>query len=415
MPKAWGRLRGTASAPAEVDAAPDLCPSAGRTGRGKGRAGCGVLRHGCPAAGALRQIGGGVSTAEAGRAGKLARALLALLGEHGGAWSVTAGDLLALVQDTAADATGLAMRLGEAEGDLAAAGVMVERRRQAGTGARVLVLRLGEVPFLHLQGGNSEAAESVTLAAGAELPAITTAGRGGGAGAAGTGAKSGWRGPETERGPGGSGGASRKLSVVRRGAVVVAGDMPAPCIGLAVRGVLGVTTECLRFPRYRNNLRRCYGRPLMWRPWAFLLLSLAALTGCSPFVEVVDLKAVPEATRDASMQVRIIPLGMPVPAGIRMVGPVEAYSCKALLWDPPATQGNALQQLQLKALKMGADAVVNVAFDLRGTDQYGTNCWQTVTASGFAAQITNSKMHQPPVRLASLGGWLCDPAEGARV
>ena len=116
-----------------------------------------------------------MSTAEAGRAGKLARALLALLGEHGGAWSVTAGDLLALVQDTAADATGLAMRLGEAEGDLAAAGVMVERRRQAGTGARVLVLRLGEVPFLHLQGGNSEAAESVTLAAGAELPAITTA------------------------------------------------------------------------------------------------------------------------------------------------------------------------------------------------------------------------------------------------
>jgi uncharacterized protein YbjQ (UPF0145 family) len=54
--------------------------------------------------------------------------------------------------------------------------------------------------------------------------------------------------------------------------------------------------------------------------------------------------------------------------------------------DPPATQGDALQQLQLLALRAGANAVSNVTFDARGTDTWGTNCWQTVTASGFAVR-----------------------------
>jgi uncharacterized protein YbjQ (UPF0145 family) len=55
--------------------------------------------------------------------------------------------------------------------------------------------------------------------------------------------------------------------------------------------------------------------------------------------------------------------------------------------DPPATQGDAMQQLQLRALELKANAVVNVTFDTRGTDTFGTNCWQTVTASGFAATL----------------------------
>jgi hypothetical protein len=109
--------------------------------------------------------------------------------------------------------------------------------------------------------------------------------------------------------------------------------------------------------------------------------------GCSPFVPVTNVAAVDPQTRAAAIQVRVLPLGMQLPAGTKILQPVQAYSCKHLMTDPPATQGDAMQQLQLRALELKANAVVNVTFDTRGTDTFGTNCWQTVTASGFAASL----------------------------
>ncbi len=69
------------------------------------------------------------------------------------------------------------------------------------------------------------------------------------------------------------------------------------------------------------------------------------------------------------------------------LGPVEAYSCKHLLWDPPASKGNALQQLRVKAAQMQADAIMDVNFDERGTDTWGTNCWETIQATGVAVRL----------------------------
>jgi Putative heavy-metal-binding len=109
--------------------------------------------------------------------------------------------------------------------------------------------------------------------------------------------------------------------------------------------------------------------------------------GCSPFVPVTNVAAVDPQTRAAAIQVRVLPLGMQLPAGTKILQPVQAYSCKHLMTDPPATQGDAMQQLQLRALELKANAVVNVTFDTRGTDTFGTNCWQTVIASGFAASL----------------------------
>lgn len=72
----------------------------------------------------------------AGRDG-LASAMARLLGAHGGRWEGTAGDLLALLPRVAPDATRLARRL-------ANAGMSIARRREAGTGRRVLVLTLAD-------------------------------------------------------------------------------------------------------------------------------------------------------------------------------------------------------------------------------------------------------------------------------
>jgi len=97
--------------------------------------------------------------------------------------------------------------------------------------------------------------------------------------------------------------------------------------------------------------------------------------------------AVAPAELTAATNVRVFTTEQPPPKIERAIAPVTAYSCKHLTIDPPASKGDALQQLQLKAAQLGANAVVNVTFDLRGTDAWGTNCWQTVQASGTAARI----------------------------
>ncbi len=122
------------------------------------------------------------------------------------------------------------------------------------------------------------------------------------------------------------------------------------------------------------------------RIWLAILVGGAA-AGCSPFVPVTNLATIDPQTRASAIQVRVLPLGMQIPANAKLLQPVQAYSCKHLLTDPPATQGDAMQQLQLRALELHANAVVNVTFDTRGTDTFGTNCWQTVTASGIAASL----------------------------
>jgi predicted RNA-binding Zn-ribbon protein involved in translation (DUF1610 family) len=73
----------------------------------------------------------------------LADALVTLLGEHAGTWSGTAAELHALLPGHAVDAVRLAKALTQAAGDLTAAGITIERKRQAGTGARILALTLG--------------------------------------------------------------------------------------------------------------------------------------------------------------------------------------------------------------------------------------------------------------------------------
>jgi hypothetical protein len=119
----------------------------------------------------------------------------------------------------------------------------------------------------------------------------------------------------------------------------------------------------------------------------FLSIFPMLLLGCAPRVPVTDVATVDSAERANSATIQIFVLGQQPPKVQRVIGNIDAFSCKHMMWDPPASKGNALEQLQLKAEKAGADAVINVTFDTRGADAYGTNCWQSVQASGLAVQL----------------------------
>lgn len=119
----------------------------------------------------------------------------------------------------------------------------------------------------------------------------------------------------------------------------------------------------------------------MLRKFVFASLLLGA---CVPFVEVIDINKVDPATLTRASMVRTYSLGQDVPQSYTAIAPISAFSCKHLQTDPPASKGDALLQLQLKALEVGGSAIINVTFDSRGTDALGTNCWETVQASGVA-------------------------------
>lgn len=118
-----------------------------------------------------------------------------------------------------------------------------------------------------------------------------------------------------------------------------------------------------------------------------LSLLISVLAACSPFVEQVDLKNASAAETNAALQVRIFPIGAQYPIVKQYLGPVNAYSCKNKVWDKPASTGDAVAQLRLKALRMGANAVIDMSTDTRGTDTWGTNCWESVQAQGTAVLL----------------------------
>ena len=122
------------------------------------------------------------------------------------------------------------------------------------------------------------------------------------------------------------------------------------------------------------------------------VLSISLLvSGCATFVPVVDLEKVPPAEMVEARKVRIFTIesGASIPPIDQVIGDVSAYSCKHVLSDPPASKGDALKRLRLEAYRVGADAVIDVTFDVRGTDTWGTNCWETVYAAGQAVKLKN--------------------------
>ena len=124
----------------------------------------------------------------------------------------------------------------------------------------------------------------------------------------------------------------------------------------------------------------------MIRKLVVCLFGIGLLSACGTFVPVLDVSEVPPEMRAQALNISIFTLGGAArrPTATNVIGPVEAYSCKHMMTDPPASRANALEQLRIKALGMGADAIFDVTFDKSGTDVLGTNCWEAVYAAGLA-------------------------------
>tara|TARA_B100000959_G_C14641851_1_gene484605 strand:- start:140 stop:529 length:390 start_codon:yes stop_codon:yes gene_type:complete len=125
-------------------------------------------------------------------------------------------------------------------------------------------------------------------------------------------------------------------------------------------------------------------KKLLWIVVLGLLLS-----GCGPKVKVIKLSDVSPDILTKATKVRIFKLdsNQPTPEIEKYLGEITAYSCKHQAWDPPASKGNALTQLKVQAVELGATGVIDITFDYSGTDAWGTNCWESIQASGTAVTL----------------------------
>ena len=119
-----------------------------------------------------------------------------------------------------------------------------------------------------------------------------------------------------------------------------------------------------------------------------IILLLLAVTACGARVPRVDVTNLSKEDLATAYNVKIYEFGgqYNAPKYTEALGNVSGYSCKHLLTDSPASKGDALTQLRINASKLDAVAVIDVMFDHSGADALGTNCWQSIEASGMAVK-----------------------------
>lgn len=143
-------------------------------------------------------------------------------------------------------------------------------------------------------------------------------------------------------------------------------------------------------------------------------IGLTALTllGCGPFVEVV--KVDEKSAGTIRLQVQAYRSEQLNPSDYRVLEPVSATSCKNQLWDPPASQENALGQLRVKAQGLGGNGILNPVCGGLQPTSLTTNCWQSVTCAATAILVLGpAASQQPPSAenpsISSGTGFVVDP------
>lgn len=120
---------------------------------------------------------------------------------------------------------------------------------------------------------------------------------------------------------------------------------------------------------------------------------ILAVSACGPFIPVMDLRKVPPETMQAALQVEVALIGFTNPSPQeRYLGQVQGNSCKNLMTDPPPSTNDAILRMRVEAVRLGANAVIDVACDDGGTDAWGTNCWASVTCKGTAVRLRSTPM-----------------------
>lgn len=71
----------------------------------------------------------------------------------------------------------------------------------------------------------------------------------------------------------------------------------------------------------------------------------------------------------------------------KVVLPLEATSCMKLIWDPPVSQEDVLNQLRMRARTLHANGIMDVSCGNKEGVSLVTNCWETISCNATAIQV----------------------------
>jgi hypothetical protein len=137
----------------------------------------------------------------------------------------------------------------------------------------------------------------------------------------------------------------------------------------------------------KPKTRRLFIAPLLA---SICIFSVNSCIGPLVHIEKVDpvVVATVKVYKDASILKK---------SGVTILGPLQATSCQNLIFDPPASMTNCVDQLRMKVARLGGNAVLvgdstrKFANFMPGSGGGGTginrNCWTTVDCSAIALSI----------------------------
>jgi hypothetical protein len=115
------------------------------------------------------------------------------------------------------------------------------------------------------------------------------------------------------------------------------------------------------------------------------ILVAALLSSCvGPLTPVAELD--PQTTEQLNTSIAVYRAGQS-PPNASIIEPITATSCKNKVWDSPATEENAINQLRLYTQQRRGNAVLDVTCDGKKGTELSTNCWESIMCRGAAGKV----------------------------
>ena len=102
----------------------------------------------------------------------------------------------------------------------------------------------------------------------------------------------------------------------------------------------------------------------------------------APFIEVVNLDEAARARYRSEVRYY-----EKQPDGSTLLQPIRATSCKQKIWDPGASQEDAIDQLRAKAAQLGGNGITNLTCDDPEGMTLSKNCWSAFTCRANVIRV----------------------------
>ena len=127
-------------------------------------------------------------------------------------------------------------------------------------------------------------------------------------------------------------------------------------------------------------MKRCFVFKLI----SFSFLFAFLLLGCATTHSIKDLDS---ETRARINKIRVYRTESLPDASYEILGTVETLTCKRFF-----NESNDISKMKIQAAKLGADAIVNIVFQLKPGVDWAHNCWATMVGVGDAVKIRRPEL-----------------------